>query len=56
MDALNNIWASQEQQVIVALEVVRMIGKAFAAEVGFTQAVLLDHGTHGTIEYKDTLP
>ena len=33
----------------------RMVGKARAAEVGFGQAVLLDHGTHGAVEHEDPL-
>ena len=45
----------RQQQVVVALEVVRVVGEALAAIVGLDQAVALDHGAHGAVEDEDAL-
>src|SRR5690606_5697667 len=41
------------QQLVVALDVVRMIGEALAAELLLGEAVALDHGAHRAIEDED---
>jgi hypothetical protein len=50
MDAADDAGLGQHQQVVVALEVVRVILEAFAAVVGLLQAVALDHGAHRAVE------
>ena len=55
VNAAHHVGAGEDQQVVVALEVFRMIGKARAAVVGLAKPVLLDHRTHGAIENQDAL-
>lgn len=43
------------QQVVVALQRVRVLLELLAPEVLLLQAVLLDHGTHPAIQYHDPL-
>jgi chaperonin GroEL len=47
---------SQHQQVIVAPEVLRMIGEALATVVRFRQAIALDHGAERPVEDQNALP
>ena len=55
MDAANDLWPREQQQVVVALQVVSVIGKARAAIVGLLQVVSLDHRAHCTIQNQDAL-
>ena len=54
MNTLNDIGARQQQQVVVALEIMCVAGKAFTAKISLGQAVPLNHGAHSAIEHKDT--
>ena len=54
VDAADDVGAGQDQQVVVALEVVRVIGEALAAVVGFLQPVALDHRAHRAVEDEKT--
>ena len=45
----------QQQEIVVALEIARPVGKAFAAIIRLGQRVALDHGAHGAVEDEDAL-
>ena len=45
---------AENQQVVVALQVARPVGKAFAAKVLLTQTIALDHGAHAPIQNQNT--
>ena len=55
MDAADDVGPGQDEQVVVALEVVAVIPEALAAVIGLGQAVALDHGAHGAVEDKEAL-
>ncbi len=55
VDAADDRRLGQHQQVVVALQVMRMLGQARAAIVGFLQAVALDHGAHRAVENEQAL-
>ena len=55
MDALNHVRAGEDEQVVVALQVARVVGEARAAIVVLGEAVLLDHRAHRTVEHEDSL-
>jgi hypothetical protein len=46
----------QHQQIVVALEVLRVIGEALAAVVRLRQPVALDHGAEGAVEDQNAIP
>ena len=52
MDAGDDIGAGQRQQVVIALEIVLMVGKAFPPVVRILQALGLDHGPHGAVDHQ----
>ncbi|MNO64973.1 hypothetical protein D3C76_557120 [compost metagenome] len=54
-DGTDDIRAGQHQQVVVALDVARPVGEAFATVVVLLEAVALDHRAHAAIENQDTL-
>ena len=45
----------ERQQVVVALQLTAVPGKAFAAKISLLQAVGLDHGAHGPVQQQDAL-
>ena len=51
MDRRNNVRTRETQQVVVALQVVRMITQGVIAEILFLKLVLLQHGAGRTIEH-----
>ena len=55
VDAGNDIRARQHQQVVVALQVLRVRLETFAAVVRLAELVLLDHRAHRAIEDQDAL-
>ena len=55
VDAANHIGSGEQQEVVVALDVVRVRGKALAAVIGLLQAVALDHRPHRPVEDKHAL-
>ena len=55
VDAANDLGAGEQQEVVVALKVMRVPGKVRAAIVGFLQLVTLDHRAHGAIQNQDAL-
>ncbi|MPN27711.1 hypothetical protein SDC9_175145 [bioreactor metagenome] len=55
MDLADHVGAGQHQQVVVALQVVRMVGEARAPIIGFAQPVALDHRAHGAVEDEQAL-
>ena len=55
MDALDHVRAREHEQVVVALQVARVVGEALAAEVGLGEPVPLDHRAHRAVEHEDAL-
>src|SRR5574343_1950200 len=55
MEAADDVGPGQDQQVVVALDVVRVILEALAAVIGFGQPMALDHGAHGAVEDEQAL-
>ncbi len=55
MDLSHHIRAGEHQQIVITLEIPRMIGKTHATIVAFSEPVLLDHGTHAAIKDQDAL-
>ena len=53
MDPLDQLRLGQTQQIVVALQIARVVRKAFAPEMSLLEAVLLDHCTHGAVEQDD---
>ena len=53
VDALDHVGTREAEQIVVALEVVRMAGKARPAEVGLGKIAGLDHRPHRAVEHDD---
>jgi len=53
MDLADHVRPRQDQQVVVALEIVPMIPESLAAEIRFRQPIPLDHRPHRAIEEED---
>ena len=51
----NDVGASEDENVIVAFEILFVIGELGAAKVGLAEAVALDHRAHRAIEVHDAL-
>ena len=45
---------AEHQQVVVAFQIARPFGKAFAAEILFAQTISLDHGAHTAVQHQNT--
>jgi hypothetical protein len=45
----------QQQQIVVAFQIMRMIGEACSAIVGFLQFVALNHRSHRAIKNEQAL-
>ena len=55
MDAANDLRAGEQQEIVVALQVMRVAGKTGAAIVRLLQLVALDHRAHGAIQNQNAL-
>jgi hypothetical protein len=55
VDGPHDVRPGQAQNVVVAPKVARMVAEALTAEVGLGQAVALDQGPSGSVEYEDPL-
>ena len=55
VDLRNHVRAHQRQQLVVALQVLAVVGEALAAKIGLAQLVALDHRAHGAIQDQDAL-
>ena len=55
MDVTHNEWTCQRQDVVAAFQFLGMACKLGSTEVFFTQLVLLNHRTHGTVQYKQSV-
>ena len=53
MDLRDHVGPRQDEDVVVALEILRMILEPLAAEIRLGQLVPLDHGAHRAIEHED---
>jgi hypothetical protein len=49
MDSCDHVGAGEREQIMIPLQIMRMILKPLAAEVRLTESVALDHGAHGAI-------
>ena len=54
MDSGYHIRLTEHQQIVIAFQIAWPVGKAFAAEVLFTQTIALDHGAHAPIQNQNT--
>ncbi|MNN72146.1 hypothetical protein D3C81_1881540 [compost metagenome] len=54
MNRGDNLRLAQHQQVVVAFQIARPVGKALAAEIVFTQTITLDHGAHAAVQHQNT--
>src|SRR3546814_19110337 len=50
MDIEHDVGANQRQKLVVALDVLGMVGKTRAAKISLGQFALLDHGAHRPIQ------
>src|SRR3546814_12772489 len=50
MDIEHDVGANQRQKLVVALDVLGMVGKTRAAKIRLGQFALLDHGAHSSIQ------
>ena len=55
MDPLDDVGPGEAEEVVVALEVVRMAAKPLAAEIGLGQLAGLDHRALGPVQNDDAL-
>ncbi len=55
VDGRDDVGAREDEDVAVALEVLGMLRKALAAEVGFGELELLEGGAHGPVDDDDAL-
>ena len=55
VNAADDLGFCQQQQVVVAFQVVRMVGEARTAIVGFGELATLDHRPHRAVEHEDAL-
>jgi hypothetical protein len=53
MDVLDDVRASQAQEIVAAPQLFRVIGELRAAKVGLFQLMLLDHRPHRAVEHED---
>jgi len=53
MDVVDHLRPGEGEQVVVAGELVVVIGIERAAKVGLVQLVALDHGAHGAVQQQD---
>ncbi len=53
VNVFDDVGAREAQQVVAAFEVLRMVGKLAAAEIGLLERMGLDHGPHGPVENQD---
>jgi hypothetical protein len=49
VNCLDDLRPGEQQQVVVAFQIVRMVGETAAAIIGLLQRVTLDHGAHGAV-------
>jgi hypothetical protein len=56
VDLAHDAGLREREQVVVALEVARMVLEARAAIAGFVELVALDHRAHRAVEHEDALP
>ena len=52
MNVENDIRTSQIQHVVIAFHHAFDVGKSLTSEVLLRQSILLNHGTHGSVEYE----
>ena len=55
MDGADHLGLRQQQQVVVALELLRVVREARAAIVSLRETAALDHGAHGAVQDQDAL-
>ena len=55
MNPANDVWPREREQIVVALQIPRMIGKPFASKIVLLQLMPLHHRTHRAIQKQDAL-
>jgi hypothetical protein len=53
VDVADGVGLGQDQEVVVALQIVTVVGEALRAEVALRQPQVLDLGPHGAVEHED---
>ena len=53
MDGADDLRLGEGQKVVIALEVMRKIGKTRPAIIRLVELVALDHRAHGTIQHQN---
>ena len=53
MDVADRVGLRQDEQVVVAAQILRPVLEALATELGLREAVRLDHRAHGAVEHQD---
>ena len=55
MDVVNDIWLSNGQQIVIALDIAMPVGEFLAPVIFLFQFVPLDHGAHCAIQNENAL-
>src|SRR5690606_11438458 len=55
MDILYNIGSGNVEQIIVPLYIRWIILEFLSPKIAFPESVILNHGSHGTVQYDDSL-
>lgn len=53
MNLLNDLRLREYEQIVVSLKLLGMVLEPLAPELRLVELVLLDHGSHGAVEYVD---
>ena len=55
MDLADHVGPREHEELVVALQVARVVAEALAAEVGLAELARLDHRAHRAVEDEDAL-
>ena len=55
LDGSDHVWAAEQQQIVVTLDIAWPIGETRATIVVFLEPVALDHSAHAAVEDQDAL-
>ena len=53
MNLLNDLRLGEAEEIVITLELLGVIFESLASELGLVELVLLDHGSHGSVEDVD---
>ncbi len=55
MHVLDHARAREHEDLVVALQIARVVAEALAPEVGLRERDGLEHGAHGAVDHEDAL-